>query len=41
MERIWEEIASTEQVVWLKNITEGGARTLWDGRIHRDFISGM
>ena len=41
MERVWEEIASPEQVVWLKNITEGGARMLWDGRIHRDFISGM
>jgi len=41
MERVWEEIASPEQVAWLKNITEGGARMLWDGRIHRDFISGM
>ena len=41
MERVWEEIASSEQVTWLKNITEGGARMLWDGRIHREFISGI
>ena len=41
MERVWEEIAAPEQIAWLKNITEGGARMLWDGRIHREFISGM
>ena len=41
MERVWEEIASPEQIAWLKSITEGGARMLWDGRIHRDFVSGM
>ena len=41
MERVWEEIASPEQIAWLKNITEGGARMLWDGRMHRDFVSGM
>ena len=41
MERVWEEIASQEQIVWLKSITEGGARMLWDGRVHRDFVSGM
>ena len=41
MERVWEEIASQEQIAWLKSITEGGARMLWDGRVHRDFVSGM
>ena len=41
MERVWEEIASPEQIAWLKNITEGGARMLWDGRMHRDFVAGM
>ena len=41
MDRVWEEVASQEQIAWLKSITEGGARMLWDGRIHRDFIAGM
>ena len=38
---VWEEVASQGQIAWLKSITEGGARMLWDGRMHRDFISGM
>ena len=41
MDRVWEEVASQEQITWLKNITEGGARMLCDGRMHRDFITGM
>ena len=41
MDCVWEEVASQEQITWLKSITEGGARMLWDGRIHRNFITGM
>ena len=41
MEKVWGEVASEQQKLWLQRITEGGARMLWDGRIHRDFISGM
>ena len=41
MERVWEEIATPAQREWLKTITEGGARMLRDGRLHKDFISGI
>ena len=41
MDRVWEEIATPAQREWLKTITEGGARMLWDGRLHKDFISGI
>ena len=41
MERVWLEIADQRQKEWLRDITEGGARMLWNGRLHRDFITGM